>query len=98
MISPTRKNLIVTNLPKLAAQILATPNFNFAGLSTSISFPVAAATYGVSQAEYNHLFLPDFSNIDGVCGPDQAPTLTNSPNTSVASNMNNFVAWVKTQF
>lgn len=97
MINPTTKAKLIT-LSTLATQILVIPNFNFATYAQSLPFSVANAKYGVSQAEYNHLFLPDFANIDGICGPDQAPTLTNSPASRVADNINKFVAYIKTQF
>lgn len=95
MLNPARKAKILT-LSALAAQILAIPNFNFATYAASLPFSVASAQYGVSQAEYNHLFVPDFANIDGICGLDQAPTLTTSSSAKVASNINKFVAWIRT--
>ena len=98
MISPARKTLILANLPVLAATILATPNFQFAALAAAYPFSAASTTYGLTLAEYNHLFIPDVANIDGICGPDQAPTLTSSSAARVADNMTKFVAYVKTQF
>lgn len=95
MLNPTRKAKMLT-LSALATQILAIPNFNFGTYAVSLPFSVASAQYGISQAEYNHLFVPDFANIDGICGPDQAPTLTTSSSTKVASNINKFVAWIQT--
>lgn len=95
MINPTTKAKLLT-LSTLANQILTIKAFNFATYAQSLPFSVASAKYGVSQAQYNHLFIPDESNLDGVCGPDQAPTQTDSPASRVASNINKFVAYVKT--
>lgn len=83
-------------LSRLATTILAIPNFNFETYALSLPFSVASAQYGISQAQYNHQFVPDVSNMDGVCGPEQAPTQTNSSAARIADNINKFVAYVKT--
>ncbi len=97
MINPATKALNLALLP-FAASLPAIPAFNFAGLAQAYPFSVASACWGLTQAQYNHLFIPDVSDVDGVCGPDQAPTLTTSSAKSVASNMTKFVNWFQTQF
>lgn len=96
MINPITKAKMLT-LSALATQIAAIPNFNFAAFANSLPFSVANAKYGISQAQYNHLFVPDVSNLDGVCGPDQAVTATFSTGAHVAGNINKFVAYIKTE-
>lgn len=97
MINPITKAKML-GLSALATQIAATPNFNLVSFANSLPFTVANAKYGISQAQYNHLFIPNVSNLDGVCGPDQAVTATFSTGAHIASNINKFVAYIKTQF
>lgn len=100
MLNPVTKAKLLT-LTNVSAQILVTSNFFFGTWAQqNLPFTVANVTYGLSQNEYNFLFVPDVADLGPTTmyGLGIGPTLTTSTAKEISNRINKFVANVSASY